>query len=208
MNYKEETTEAYRAEVERHAKRFQDAFAERTRPFLDEFLALVPRDGAILDIGCGPGAHAGYMARGGWRVEAFDLVPEFVEMTRQQGAVARVEDMETVEYSSNVFDGIWSYASLLHLQKQAWPVMLKKIWNWLKPGGILSIAVKEGVGEKWEVSEKQSDQKRFFSFTDRNELQTLLREAGFELVQEIKRDPHPNGKTVFLMGLCKKALKV
>jgi SAM-dependent methyltransferase len=208
MHYKEETTEAYRAEAERHAKRFQDAFAERTRPLVDEFLALVPKGGLILDVGCGPGAHAGYMVRGGWRVEAFDLVPEFVEMAREQGAVAEVGDMEMVEYPLNTFDGIWSYTSLLHLQKQVWPAILKRIWGWLKPEGIFSIAIKEGVGETWEASEKQPEQRRFFSFASADELERLLREAGFDLVREIKRDFHPNGKTIFLMGLCKKAPKI
>mgnify|MGYP001396397350 FL=1 len=40
--------------------------------------ALVPRGASILDAGCGPGRHAGYLHRAGHRVVGVDLDPALI----------------------------------------------------------------------------------------------------------------------------------
>lgn len=47
--------------------------------------------GRALDIGCGTGAQAVYLARHGWRVSAIDAVPRPLERARARGKAAGVE---------------------------------------------------------------------------------------------------------------------
>jgi 2-polyprenyl-3-methyl-5-hydroxy-6-metoxy-1,4-benzoquinol methylase len=52
------------------------------------------RKGNLLDVGCGRGWNALYFKEKGFQVEAVDISPEAVEITKQRGITARVLDLE------------------------------------------------------------------------------------------------------------------
>ena len=52
------------------------------------------RKGKLLDVGCGRGWNALYFKEKGFQVEAVDISPEAVEITKQRGITARVLDLE------------------------------------------------------------------------------------------------------------------
>ncbi|MFG2511555.1 class I SAM-dependent methyltransferase [Streptomyces sp. NPDC048584] len=61
-----------------------------------ELVALVegpgaPAPGQVLELGCGTGTNAVYLARHGWRVEAVDLVDRAVRQAREKAAAAGVD---------------------------------------------------------------------------------------------------------------------
>jgi SAM-dependent methyltransferase len=45
--------------------------------------------GVALDIGCGTGRHAAYLARNGWQVTGFDVSPRAVERAKERSAAVR-----------------------------------------------------------------------------------------------------------------------
>ncbi|MCA9518221.1 MAG: class I SAM-dependent methyltransferase, partial [Myxococcales bacterium] len=59
-------------------------------PFLVEAVeaGALPR-GRALEIGCGTGMNARYLARAGWEVTAVDLAPKAVEIARERGGGER-----------------------------------------------------------------------------------------------------------------------
>src|SRR5690349_15279346 len=61
-----------------------------------ELVALVegsgaPRPGRALELGCGTGTNAVYLARHGWRVTAVDLVDRAVRRARERAGAAGVD---------------------------------------------------------------------------------------------------------------------
>ena len=53
---------------------------------LKAFAAALPRGGRVLDFGCGPGFHAGWLAEQGFDVEAWDGSAEMVALAQGQRA--------------------------------------------------------------------------------------------------------------------------
>ncbi|GAA2755842.1 class I SAM-dependent methyltransferase [Actinopolymorpha rutila] len=52
---------------------------------------LVPHEGRALDLGCGPGRNAVWLARQGFHVDAVDLSPTALEWGRERAAAANVD---------------------------------------------------------------------------------------------------------------------
>jgi len=52
------------------------------------------RKGKLLDVGCGRGWNALYFKEKGFQVDAVDISPEAVEITKQRGITVRVLDLE------------------------------------------------------------------------------------------------------------------
>ena len=59
-------------------------------------------------------------------------------------AVRRFEEVDELAQ----FDGIWCCASLLHVPLAAMPETLTRLWNALRPGGVLYLSFKHGTGER------------------------------------------------------------
>ena len=128
-----------------------DAYAAGTRGIdlshsRSRFLARLPVDGRILDVGCGSGRDALAFQRDGWDVQARDASPRMAALATDllgcQVPVERLEDMRDI----SAFDGIWASAVLLHVEHTGLPATLRALAKALRPGGILFASVKQGQG--------------------------------------------------------------
>ncbi len=168
-DWKAETLAAYDRYPELFAERFAKHFRERVIVEANFFLYNLPGR-RILDLGSGPGAHAEFFKGHGFSVLCTDLSPAMVGLCRQRGLRAEVADMEELEFNLGSFDGIWAYASLLHLPKARIPAMIAKLRKWLKTDGILSMAFKQGSDERLEDHERFPGAKRWFSYVTPEEV--------------------------------------
>ncbi|HLF54297.1 MAG TPA: class I SAM-dependent methyltransferase [Candidatus Nanoarchaeia archaeon] len=194
MDYKTETKKTY----EKYAKAFEQKFSEffelRVKEEADLFLKHL-KGKKILDLGAGPGTHAKYFQDKGYDVLCIDLSEEMVKICREKGLKAEVMDIENLQLPEKSFDGVWAYASLLHVPREKIPQVIKAIAKILKPGGILGVAVKEGKGQNFETNEKYPGTERWFTyFTDEEMKQSFA--DGFELVHSSKTNA--KNKYVFL----------
>ena len=145
-------------------------------PGLKAFISAMPEGGHVLDLGCGPGAAAAQMAKAGLSVEAFDPVPQMVNLASQRSGVsARQAGFEDVSGSA-VYDGIWANFSLLHARRADLPKHVERIVEALKPGGRFHIAVKTGIGEE------RDSLGRFYTYYTEQELTGLLGNAGLQVI--------------------------
>ena len=137
----------------------------------DPFLELVAPGGSILDLGCGAGSAALYFTRKGYKVLAVDGCAEYCEHTRRRaGCEVRQMLFGELDYT-NAFDGVWACASLLHVQKDALPGVLRLIRRALKKHGVFYASFKYG------ETEREKNGRLFSDFTEES-LRTLLDEAG------------------------------
>ncbi len=142
------------------------------RQSLDAFLARLPAGAHILDLGCGPGAHAAQMQDRGFTVTALDATPEFVETARAKGVNAKLGTFDDVTGTA-AYDAVWANFSLLHAPKADFPRHLSAIHTALRPKGHLFLGLKLGEGEH------RDPLGRFYAYFTDAELHAHLDDTGF-----------------------------
>jgi len=163
-DYKERTIESYDKNPEYHASRHKGLFDVHKRGEFARFLELVSSGAKVLDLGCGAGDHTAYFQDRGLEVMGIDLSEEMVRLARERGVYAEVMDIEDLKFEDNSFDGIWAVTSLLHIERERIPGVVKKLSGILKPEGILYTCVKEGVGEEFVPDENDETTGRRFVY--------------------------------------------
>lgn len=170
-----ETVRCYDATAEEYASLWLNPkVMSRQREFFLMNL-LGPR---VLDLGCGPGRDAKAFAGEGCAVTGIDLSAAMLDIAQSLVPRARFVrmDMRRLGFTAGSFHGVWACTSLLHLPRSEAPAALKEIHRVLVPGGFLFLSLKEGEGEKF------TETGTFCAYYRVEELQRLVREAGFEVL--------------------------
>lgn len=98
--------------------------------------------GRALDLACGAGRHAIFLAQQGWRVTAVDASRVGIEILQQRTLAAdlaidaRIADLETGEFQIEP-DGYDLICDFYYLQRDLFPAIRAGV----KPGGILVAAI-------------------------------------------------------------------
>lgn len=101
--------------------------------------------GAALDLGCGSGNDACYVAEHGWKVTAVDFMPQAVTMTLETAAEKNVSvhtvEADVLEWETDEQFDLVLDSGLMHNMDRAKIAKYKKrILDWLKPDGDFVIA--------------------------------------------------------------------
>lgn len=107
---------------------------------------VLPRGGAIIDLGCADGILTGILARGGRQVLAVDASARRVERTRANTKGLPVEVVqsffEDLDVGDRRFDAVVLACILEHLDD---PVsLLRRCASWLADGGVVAAVVPHG----------------------------------------------------------------
>src|ERR1051325_683674 len=107
--------------------------------WLKELIARLPPRARVLDLGCGAGLPvAGSLAARGFIVTGVDGAARQVELARRNvpGAEFIQADITAIPLSPAAFDAVAAFYSVTHIPREEHPVLLRRIANWLKPGGL------------------------------------------------------------------------
>jgi SAM-dependent methyltransferase len=118
----------------------------------DEFLPVALRwkelkKRTVLDIGCGRGRHALFLADMGFDVTATDISPEGIEQLKREAKRRKldgkiktlVSDMLELPFEKNSFDGVLGFHSVYHTDYAGLKKVMSKITAMLKKSGQLYI---------------------------------------------------------------------
>lgn len=137
------TTRFYADNASTYSARCSDAGTQR----LERFLAQLPADADILELGCGSGRDSAWMLERGLRVTPTDGTPEMAAEASwrlgMQVAVLRFENIDVVD----AYGGIWANACLLHVPRAELSDILRKIHAALRTGGVFYASFKAGEAE-------------------------------------------------------------
>ena len=115
---------------------------------LARFMAMLPANGHVLDLGCGPGKSAATLSKHEFIVDAIDASPAMVALANESfGINARVGSFNEI-CAQEIYDGVWANFSLLHASAEEFPGLLSAIHTALKPEGIFYLGMKTGKGSK------------------------------------------------------------
>lgn len=154
---------------DRNAQEYFDSTVHLNMEHLYQpFLELIPRNGRILDVGCGSGRDSLYFKKQGYSVIAIDNSRELVKLASKiLGENCLYMSLEEIEFK-NEFDGIWACASLLHIPKSKMESVLLRLIRALRIKGILYASFKYGNDETIQEG-------RFFSSYEEESFGLLLK---------------------------------
>ena len=177
---------------------FEDIIFES---FRDEFLLMIEKKGAkILDAGCGPGQDVSHFIEKGHKATGIDISPVMIKNAKKfvPKGEFKIMDLEDLEFSKESFDGLWALRSIIHIPKKDIPEVLKGFRKVLKKGGILMVGVIEGEGEKTISMPLTGKEEVFFNFFSQKEINSLVEEAGFKILDSVLL-PSPKGEKYILV---------
>jgi ubiquinone/menaquinone biosynthesis C-methylase UbiE len=151
------------------------------------------------------------MTEAGARVTGLDMSKGLLEEARKRSpAINFVEgDITRMQFPNASFDGVWSHASLVHLEKiEDVEMALSEFARVLKPDGALHIFVKIQAGDEKTaiVSDTLSNHDRFFRYYTPGEMKILVEKAGFKSVEiELHDDPHGRQEVQWIALFARKA---
>ncbi len=119
------------------SQRYESAKVDNIHALL---LNTFPSKSYLLEIGCGSGRDAGFMHQNGYHVLAIDGSREMIAEAKQchpelVGRLEVIKIPDELYFESYSFDGVYSIATLMHLEKDSIDSAFEKISMMLKPGG-------------------------------------------------------------------------
>ena len=138
-----------------------------------DFSSALPKNGLVLDYGCGPGYFAKKFLADGFKVDAFDASEKMIEIVSREDQINSWIAGFKSFHSSTKYDGIWANFSLLHAPKKEIAPLIQKIFKSLKSNGLFSLGLKLGTGEKRDQIGRK------YSYFKEQEVQELLLKEGF-----------------------------
>lgn len=142
------------------------------------FLNLIRDEGHILDLGCGSGRDSRFFIDQGYQVTAVDASPKIAILASELiGKPVEIQSFHELDYS-DIFDGIWACASLLHCPKTEIDDVLHRITKGLKSNGIVYMSFKYGTGER--IDERG---RLFNDYTEAEMSKMLATHTNLDIVQ-------------------------
>lgn len=174
---------------ERNAKNYAQKIANKPDLFLmNRFLKQIAKGEKILDAGCAAGRDCELFAERGYEPTGIDAVKALIKEAKTNNPNLNFVhgDFINLPFSNNSFAGVWAHASLLHLEKTSdVKAALKEFYRVLKKGGVAHIFVKKQLGSEKTSNVAQDysgDFNRFFRWFKKDELNKMIKQAGFEII--------------------------
>lgn len=142
--------------------------------WMDDFIAQLPQDARVLELGSAAGRDARYLRDKGLEMTCTDIIPQALTELDSDGFITYVYDFrdEPHEKWINTFDGILAKAVYLHATQEVFEKSLTRLSQVLRTGGIFCLTFKVGTGEEIEVNKLGGE--RYFKYYTLNDLKKIL----------------------------------
>lgn len=189
------TQTSYDQVAHEYAEKFKDEMDDKPfdRDCLDRLAGEVGALGPICDMGCGPGQIARYFHRKDVATLGVDLSPRMVEEARMLNPEISFHqgDMLALPDVDHSWGGIAAFYCIIHIPRDKIVDALREMKRVLTSGGVLLITFHIGDEIKHFDEWWQKPVSLDFAFYYPDEMESWLKEAGFELEETLVREPNP-----------------
>jgi SAM-dependent methyltransferase len=174
--------------------------------YLQKLLKLLPQGSRTLELGCGAGIPATQMLARHSHVTANDISTVQIALARQNIPKANIiqSDMMSLAFPPGNFDAVVALYSIIHLPRVEQEVMVKRISEWLCPGGylLMNLGTRDDPGS---VKEDWLGSRMYWSSFDEKENRDMVQRIGFDFIDVAVINEEEHGKLIpFLWMLAKK----
>ena len=190
----QDTQTSYDRVAVEYGERFKDEMDDK--PFDRDCLNRLVREagelGPICDLGCGPGQIARYLHRQGVQTLGVDLSANMVAEAQRLNPEIHFHqgDMLSLPDADNSWGGIAAFYCIIHIPREQIVNALQEMKRVLKPGGILLLAFHIGTEIKHLDDWWEKPVNLDFAFYLPTEMESWLKEARFELLETLVREPN------------------
>ena len=151
--------------------------------WLSQMLGRLRPGSSVLDLGCGSGDPADIEIAQKHKVTGVDISQAQIDLALRNVPSGRFihGDAGSVEFPVNSFDAVVSFYTLEHIPRVEHETILRRIHDWLQPGGFLLISTEAGEAEG--VIAQWLGAPMYFSCFDPETVKQLVCKAGFEIVE-------------------------
>lgn len=180
----EETKLFYNLTADENAKKWYEN--NILMPSIEEFVALLPENPRVLDLGCGGGYESMRLTKVGAQVVGVDYSEECIRIAKERCPEAKFELMDFRQLDRKKlgrFDGVFACASLIHVSHEELPGVFEQLWGILKREGFIIAILRKGEGfwEGWPEVDGHKLRRIVYLYTQ----ETLSAAAsGFKHVKE------------------------
>lgn len=193
---RDDIAHAWGVAAEDYVRQFFDELDRKPfdREFLDRYASAVGGAEPVVDMGCGPGHIARYLAERGVGAFGVDLSPGMIEAARARNPHLRFEtgDMTALDADDQSWAGIVAFYSLVNLPAAEVPVALAEFGRVLRDDGLLAYAVHGGDGEIHRDEWDGEPVRLSFSLFALDDLVAWTEAAGFVIEEAVSRPPYPD----------------
>lgn len=134
---------------------------------IEETFALVEKENPkVLEIGCGNGRDAAEILKRTNDYIGVDISEELIKLARQKVPQAKFEVADITDFSlPERVDIVFAFASLIHLNKEDFAMVLDKIFNSLNPGGAVRISLKHSDVYKEVTKEDEFGVRTYYHYS-------------------------------------------
>jgi len=170
-----------------------EKFNKECQFWLDGFSAL-PNAATILEIGSANGAGAKALIEHGYAATASDTVQGFLDEIKRNG-LTPIKFNVLTDRLSRKYHGCLAWHVFVHFTKEDAKVALLNIYDLLYPGGRLVFDVQNSSAKHNKDSEwidydgdYHMGAKRFFQYYTKDDIEYIIKNAGFNIVKLIERE--------------------
>jgi len=151
---------------------------------LDLFIKDIPKNGKVLDLGCGTGIPISKIIYdSNLNVTGVDVSDNMIKIFKNNFPKATAFRMPMTEINwGNKFDGIISSYSLLCLPLEEFSLMANKINRALKKGGCFLLFLNEGDSKEGKIQEVQGHQ-LYSTGVSEQEIRDIFESRGMEIIR-------------------------
>ncbi len=189
------TRAVYDRVAEPYARVFADELTRKPfdRALLEPFADRARGTGMVVDLGCGPGHVAAYLANRGVDVAGVDLAPEmvFVAARRNPRLAFEVGDAAALAIPAASLAGVVAFYSLIHLPRPSMRAALRELRRVLRPDGTVLLALHAGAGHVHHDEFLGEPVSVDATLYEPGEVGQALRDARFAVEEVERRPPYP-----------------
>jgi SAM-dependent methyltransferase len=182
----QDTVRSYDAAAAEYAAE-AEAMPEWVAREIDAFVNDLGGAGRVLEIGSGGGRDAVELEKRGISVRRTDVAKGFVDLLCERGFEADLLDPLTDDLTNPLrpgmpYDGIWACACLIHVARQDFGMVLRRLAEVTRTGGRLHVSVRDGDGEDVSLHADDGAPRRYVeTYWREPALRSALADAGWSV---------------------------